>query len=38
MLDTSSGAPVLSYVENIETYYGPIQAVRGISLEVRGAP
>ena len=34
MLDTSSGAPVLS-VENIETYYGPIQAVRGISLEVR---
>ena len=34
MLDTSSGTPVLS-VENIETYYGPIQAVRGISLEVR---
>ena len=36
MLDTSSGTPVLS-VENIETYYGPIQAVRGISLKCERA-
>ena len=34
MLDTASSTPVLS-VENIETYYGPIQAVRGINMEVR---
>ena len=34
MLDTTQQDTVLS-VENIETYYGPIQAVRGISLEVK---
>ena len=33
MLDQPKPSPVLR-VENIETYYGPIQAVRGISLEV----
>ncbi len=30
----AAASPVLS-VENIETYYGPIQAVKGLSIEVR---
>ena len=32
---TEAPATTVLSVENIETYYGPIQAVKGLSIEVR---
>ena len=35
MMDRTAAADVVLRVDNLESYYGPIMAIRGVSLEVR---
>ena len=37
-MSTTKHQPVLLQIDNLESYYGPIMAIRGVSLKVHEGP